>query len=442
MDGKTIITAPGTQVGAATFIAGGIGNIQGLQATGVSAGFRRNPNRRDFAMIVSERPLVASGLFTQNRFAAGPVQVSQEHLGRAKVSDPLNLQAGEGICAVIINSGQANAATGSAGQSIAIQSAQMTAEALGCQPHQVLVASTGVIGKPLQIESFEIGIAKASQSLGKADGSDLASGLAAAEAIMTTDTYAKEAAVRISLPSEGGGSAEVKIAGMVKGSGMIEPHMATLLGVFATDAKLSQAAADAAFRQAIDMSLNRLTVDSDTSTNDTVFFLASAAAGDLIREPEGPLYEAFCAGLTTLCIELARQLAADGEGASKLVTVQITGAQDDADAELAARAVANSPLVKTAIAGHDANWGRVAMALGKSGAAFQQEDVSIRLMGLSVLAAGLPIDFDEDEALRLFEALPEIVIEADLGTGGTGAAQIWTCDLTHDYISINGDYRS
>lgn len=448
LDKSLIITPAGTVRGNAVFIAGGLGNIKGLRSAGVNAGFRRNPNRRDFALIVSDQPAVASGLFTQNRFAAAPVLISREHLQNAQVADAAQIQPSEGVKAVIINSGTANASTGEPGSAVAIASAMLCAEALECEPHQILLASTGVIGKTLAIETFELGIQKALAELGPSDGSSLEAGHAAAEAIMTTDTYAKEAALRYKVPRADGSLVEYNLAGIVKGSGMIEPNMATLLGVFATDAKLTQAAADAAFKQAIDLSLNKLTVDSDTSTNDSVFFIASggavsATSGEIIDiGGEGSAYAAFVEALSTLCIELARQLAADGEGATKLVTVCVTGALTDADADLAARAVANSPLVKTAIAGHDANWGRIAMALGKSGAVFEQSQVSIKLMDLPVCIQGLPISFDEDEALRLFDLLPEIVIEADLGTGGNGTAVIWTCDLTHGYITINGDYRS
>lgn len=455
-DRSAIISAPGTVSGNATFIEGGLGNVRGLRSAGISAGFRRNPNRRDFALVITEKPAVASGLFTTNRFAAAPVFISRAHLLHSSVTDALNPAAGEGVRAIIINSGQANASTGEPGLQTAELSARLTAEIVKCQPHQVLVASTGVIGKPIDSSLFDTGIQKAYDQLGSPDGTDIASGLTAAEAIMTTDTYAKQAAVRATFKSEAC-EYPYSIAGMVKGSGMIEPNMATLLGVFATDALLSQAAADAAFKIAIGKSLNKLTVDSDTSTNDSVFFLATGAAVDKIDaalqadntapqaaliEPDSEAFEQFTEALTTLCIELARQTAADGEGATKLVTVKVSGALDDAQADRAARAVANSPLVKTAIAGHDANWGRICAALGKSGAVFEPEQVSVKLMGLSVFENGLPVDFDEDEALVLFDTLPEIVIEADLGTPGNSQTTIWTCDLTHGYISINGDYRS
>ncbi|MCL1879605.1 MAG: bifunctional glutamate N-acetyltransferase/amino-acid acetyltransferase ArgJ [Actinomycetia bacterium] len=456
----SIWTKPGTRVGAAEFIVGGLSCVKGLRCAGVHAGFKLNSERLDFALMVAERPAVAAGLFTQSRFAAAPVLLSRQHLAFVRRTDRPSASlgqaadnqaaAGQGARAIIINSAKANASTGKAGRALAAESAALVATALGCLPQQVLVASTGVIGQALGLESFQRGIERGLAVLGPADGSDLASGHAAAEAIMTTDTYPKEAAVRVTVadaatatvPNGGGVAAgSYTIAGMVKGSGMIQPQMATMLGVFATDACLSQAAADLAFKQAIDQSLNRVTVDSDTSTNDSAFFLATGAA-EVGIEVGTEAFKVFVQSLCTLTVELARMLAADGEGASKLVTVSVSGAVDQADADRAARSVANSPLVKTAIAGHDANWGRIAMALGKSGAEFDQEQVSISILGLQVLERGLPVPFDEAEALRRFDVFDEVEIQVDLGCPGQGSAVIWTCDLTHQYISINGDYRS
>jgi len=467
LDETLIITKPGTVSGNAVFLPGGLGNIRGLRLAGVYAGFRRNPTRNDFMLAVTEKPAVASAVFTQNVFAAGPVLLSRENIARCVVGDAADISGDEGVRAIIINSGQANAATGEPGLKLAAHTTELVAEAVGCKPHQVLVASTGVIGRLPAEELFVGGIEKAYAALGSADGSDYAAGQAAAEAIMTTDTYAKQAAVRFSVEpgvspgelavgdasdasdardaSDAGGASDAgvyHIGGILKGSGMIQPNMATMLSVVATDASLTQAAADKAFKTAINLSINKVTVDSDTSTNDTVFFLATAGAGGETIDVGTAAYEEFSEALTTLLIELARQLAADGEGATKLVTVVLSGAKDDAQADLAARSIANSPLVKTAIAGHDANWGRIAAAIGKSGAEFDQSKVSIKLLGLPVMAGGLPIDFDEDEALRLFDELVEVEIEVDLGTGGNGCARIWTCDLTHGYIAINADYRS
>ena len=448
----SIATLPDTRVGNATFIPGGLGAVRGLRCAGVSAGFRRNPKRLDLALIVTEKPAVASGVFTRNTFCAAPVSVSRQNLAH-EVMPPEQLEgpaAGSGARAIVLNSGNANASTGQPGWQTALRTTQLAAAKLGCEPQQVLVASTGVIGVPLGPDPFDSGLDLAIQQLGRADGTHLDAGLHAAEAIMTTDTYAKQAAVQFEVGQGGGGAGSAgggtevttyTIGGMVKGSGMIQPNMATLLGVFATDAWLTQAAADAALRQAMDQTLNKVTVDSDTSTNDSVFFLSTGATPGSTIEVGSLAFDAFVAAFTALATDLARQIAYDGEGATRLVTVNVTGAASNAQADAAGRSVANSPLVKTAIAGHDANWGRIAMALGKSGAAFEQHRVSIAVMGIAVCAQGLPVPFDEAAALRGFEQNLEVVIDIDLGAGN-GSARLWTCDLTHGYISINGDYRT
>jgi glutamate N-acetyltransferase/amino-acid N-acetyltransferase len=389
--------------------------------------------RKDLALIVAPEGAVAAGMFTRNIFCAAPVKVSRNHLERVH---------GEhgSVHAIVINSANANAATGEPGMEAAVGTARNVAELLGCQPHEVLVASTGVIGVPLPREPFEKGLPLAVEQLGACLEDDVEAGDACAHAIMTTDTVEKVSAVRFELAQETGPATTCTIGAMAKGSGMIEPNMATMLAVIATDAPLSTEAAKEALRAAVNVSFNKVTVDSDTSTNDSVFLLATGAAGGEPLTPEHPSFSAFVEALTEVCVDLARQIARDGEGATRLVTVNVTGAASGADADLAARAVANSPLVKTAVAGRDANWGRIAMALGKSGAAFEQEDVRIVTMGMLVCDHGLPVPFDEDEALRLFEK-EEIIIDVDLGAGD-GTATIWTCDLTHGYISINGDYRT
>jgi len=446
----SIAAAPGTVQGNATFVAGGLGAVRGLRCAGVSAGFRRNPQRKDLALVVTDAPALAAGVFTQNSFCAAPVQLSRYHLRNTSCpyGEEEKLKAtGQGkrhSRAIILNSGNANANTGTPGLEIASQTAKLVAEQLGCDPFHVLVASTGVIGVPLSAELFQTGVPLAMAALGPSDASPAAhaAALDAAQAIMTTDTLPKQAAVQFTATQSDGLEVTYTIGGMVKGSGMIQPNMATLLGVLATDAWLNQTAMKIALQKAINLTLNRVTVDSDTSTNDSVFMLATGATPGKTINAACPLFAPFVQALTVLLEDLARQIAWDGEGASKLVTVQVTGAKDDKEADAAARSIANSPLVKTAIAGHDANWGRIAMALGKSGAQFEQEDVDIDLMGLAVCRGGLPVAFDEQEALRLFESEKEILINANLGTGGNGQARIWTCDLTHDYITINGDYRT
>jgi glutamate N-acetyltransferase/amino-acid N-acetyltransferase len=473
----SVAASPGTVVGNATFIEGGLGVVRGIRCAGVSAGFRRNPARKDLALVVADKPAVAAGVFTRNVFCAAPVMVSREHLARqlwvagaeagahesaqvgtaagevaeagAHAGTQARITAGEaagtqaGTRAIVLNSGNANASNGERGMATAQATAAIAAEHLGCEPFQVLVASTGVIGVPLDEDTFVTGIPLALAALGAADGTAADAGLAAAQAIMTTDTHPKQAAVTFCAKGDDGAEVTYTIGGMVKGSGMIQPNMATLLGVLATDAWLTQEALDCALRRVMDVTLNKVTVDSDTSTNDAVYLLSTGAnkTAEEIREPTSPLFEPFVSALTALCEDLARQIAYDGEGATRLVTINLSGAANDADADAAGRAIANSPLVKTAIAGHDANWGRIAMAVGKSGVAFRQEDARITIMGLPVYRDGLPVPFDEDEALRLFDENTEIVIDVDLGAGAA-RTRLWTCDLTHEYIAINGDYRS
>ena len=406
-------------------VQGGVCAAAGFVAAGIHAGFRRNPERGDLALVCasSGEPVAAAGVFTRNRFCAAPVQVDREHLGAS----------GGRARAVILNSAVANAATGEPGLGSARATADQLAGLLECAPSEVLVASTGVIGVQLPMGTMAAGIPQVVADLAVDEEHDLA----AAKAIMTTDTVSKRAALRYVDPS----GTTYTVGGMCKGSGMISPNMATMLAVVTTDAPVAPAALDAALHAAADATFNRVTVDGDTSTNDSCFLLASGVAGgDPIDEPTGARYEAFAAALRWVCDSLARQIAADGEGATRLVRVVVRGAADDADAELAARTVATSPLVKTAIAGHDANWGRIAAALGRSGAAFEQQGVDIDILGLPVLRAGLPVAFDEDEALRRFEG-PRVDIVCDLGAG-SGRAALWTCDLTHGYISINADYRS
>lgn len=400
-----------------TYGEGGVTAPAGIRASGVHAGFRKDPQRLDTALVVSDGPdTVACGMFTKNVFCAAPVQVDRE------------LLAQHAPRAVLLNSGIANAATGEPGLAIARKSAQAAARALGLADGEVLVASTGVIGIELPWAPFETGIPALVEKLSRDGGYD------AACAIMTTDTHPKECAVRFTYDGN-----EYAVGGMVKGSGMIQPNMATMLAVVTTDMPVSSACAQDALKQAVDVSFNKVTVDSDTSTNDSVFFFSSGMGAPIAHADEAATVLA--EALRIVCENLARQIAADGEGATKLVTVRVLDANDEADADRAARTIANSPLVKTAVAGHDCNWGRIAAALGRSGASFDQYDVDIDIMGMPVLRAGLPCGFDEDEALRRFEE-DEIVIEVSLGTGGGASARVWTCDLTHEYIHINADYRS
>ena len=406
---------------------GGVTSAQGFKAAGIHAGFRKNPERFDMALVVADEPCACAGTFTQNVFCAAPVIVSREHL--------------EGVSygtarAAVVNSGIANAATGERGLEAAREMARITGDAVGC-PAQEVVASTGVIGQHLPLEPFATGVPAACALLSREGGHD------AARAIMTTDTHPKESAATFSVDAAAYEGCTFTVGGMAKGSGMIMPNMATMISVITTDAPVAADVLHAALVRAVNKSFNKVTVDSDTSTNDTCLLFASGAAAPAGAAPFAPgtsELAAFEEALQVVCVNLARQMAADGEGATRLVTVNVTGAASDADADAAARTVANSPLVKTAITGHDANWGRIAGAIGRSGAAFRQQDVSIDIMGLPVCRDGMTVPFDEDEALRRFED-PEIVIDIDLGAGDAETT-MWTCDFSHEYITINGDYRT
>ena len=407
---------------------GGVTTARGFRACGVHAGFRKDPTRLDLALVAADQPCACAAVFTKNVFCSAPVTVSREHLD------------GEGYGtarAVVVNSGNANAATGDIGLEAARESARIAAEAVGCPPSEVLVASTGVIGVHLPLAPFEEALPAAAALLSKPGGAE------AARAIMTTDTRPKEAAVTFPGDDVGYEGCTFAVGGMAKGSGMIMPNMATMIAVITTDAPVAPDVLHAALVRAANATFNKVTVDSDTSTNDSCFLFASGAAapaGSAPFAPGSPALALFEQALVDVCENLARSMAADGEGATRLVTVNLSGAASPEDADLAARAVANSPLVKTAVFGHDANWGRIAAAIGKSGAAFRQEDAAIDIMGLPVCRGGLTVAFDEEEALRRFEA-PEIVIDIDLGAGAFETT-VWTCDFTHDYITINGDYRS
>ena len=411
---------------------GGITSALGVRAGGIHAGFRKNPHRLDLALVELDRPCAAAGAFTTNRFCAAPVSVSRAHLGSDGCAK---------VRAVVINSGNANAATGEAGIECAERTCQIAADAIGCDPTEVLVASTGVIGQILDVGPFETGVPALHDAIRSADDR-LAGGHDAAHAIMTTDTHPKEYAVSYRSADGAYEGATFTVGGMCKGSGMIMPNMATMIAVIATDAPVAPAALHEVLIDVVKATFNKVTVDSDTSTNDTCIALATgAAAPDAAPiEPGTPAAAELAHAVGAVCQHLAREIAADGEGASKLVTVTVAGAATDEDADTAARAIANSPLVKTAIYGHDANWGRIAMALGKCGVPFDQRDVAIDIMGMPVCREGLTVPFDEDEALRRFDE-PEITIWADLGAG-TCETTVWTCDLTHEYVKINGEYRT
>lgn len=398
-------------------IDGGITAVSGVCAAGVHAGLKKS-EKKDVALIVTDAPAVAAGVFTKNSVTAAPVQVCRQHLADATAQ------------AIIVNSGNANACTGELGMANAQQMAAITAERLGLAANQVLVSSTGVIGQQLPMDIIANGIQLAADALSTEGGDD------AAEAIMTTDTHAKSVAVAVEIDGT-----PVRIGGIAKGSGMIAPNMATMLSFLTTDACITGETLQAALTRVVDDTYNLLTIDTDMSTNDTVLLLATAKAGNPdIAETAGENYDAFCAGLQFVCTELTKMLARDGEGATKLVEVIVKRAKDRGDAEKAARAVAESPLVKTAIFANDANWGRIMMALGKSGAAFHPYQVNVWLGDYQLVKDGMDAGFDEEKATELFAQDP-VRITIDL-RAGDAAITMWTCDYSYDYIRINADYRT
>lgn len=395
---------------------------QGFRAATAACGIKY-ANRDDLALIVSDRPCTAAAVFTTNKVKAAPVHFDMALIKRNN----------DTIRAVVINSGNANACTGQAGFEASARTARAVEETLGLPADSAFVMSTGVIGVPLPVEKIIAGLPEAAIAL------ECESGPAAAKAIMTTDTRPKTCAVRVELPS----GATVSIGGMAKGAGMIAPNMATMLSVVTTDAALSPAALDAALRRVNDLSFSSVTIDGDTSTNDTLVLLANGASAGTVAPIEdlaSPDGAAWLEGLTAVCQWLAREIARDGEGATRFVTITVRGATSDAEARQAAMTVANSPLVKTALFGADPNWGRVLMALGRSGIELDQDKVTLFFGGMKVLEGGMPLDFDEIAAHKLLD-VPEVLIEADLHLAD-GEATVWTCDFSYDYVKINAEYRT
>jgi glutamate N-acetyltransferase/amino-acid N-acetyltransferase len=397
-------------------IDGGITAPRGFKAAGVACGIKASGNL-DLSLLVSDEVASAAGVFTTNLAKAAPVLLSRDHL----------TQSGGRGRAVVINSGCANACTGADGGDHARVMAARTAEALACEATSVLVASTGVIGVKLPIEKVERGIVDAAAQLSPA------SGAAAARAIMTTDPFPKEAAIEASA-----GGRTFRVGGMAKGSGMIEPLMATMLGVITTDAAVAPALLQRALKAAVDDTFNAITVDGECSTNDCVFALANGASGVVIGEQDFPL---LVEALTRVCEPLAIGIVRGGEGATKLVTIEVRGGRTDAEAKQAARAVANSPLVKTAIHGADPNWGRLVAVMGRAGVGFDLDRARVRVGDVELFADGRPYDERAPQASDHLMG-KDVLIRLDLGTGGSGSARMWTCDLSADYVRINAEYRT
>jgi glutamate N-acetyltransferase/amino-acid N-acetyltransferase len=396
---------------------GGITAPRGFRAAGIHCGVKKT--KKDLCLLVSDRPAAGAAVLTTNRVQAAPILVVREQLA-----------AGRPMRAVVVNSGNANACTGERGLRDAWAMADAAGEALGIDRMQVLVSSTGVIGQFLPIEKITAGIASAAGALAPDGGGD------AAEAILTTDTFTKQYAVCYDA-----GGTTITLGGMAKGSGMIAPNMATMLAFITTDAAIEAGILRTALRQAADRSFNRISVDGDTSTNDMVAVLANGASGtSSITSDKDPAYAPFYAALESVLIALSKMIVVDGEGATKFVEIQVRGARSEDEAAQAARAIANSNLVKTAIHGEDANWGRILAAVGYSGIDFDPALSEISFDDVPILRKNYAIDFSEEDAKRVLQK-KEIRITIDLHQGNASAF-FWTCDLSKEYVAINANYRT
>jgi len=392
---------------------GSVGSPKGFLAGGQNIGLRTG--RPDMGWIYSETPASAAGVYTTNVFQAAPLQVTQDSIAEEK-----KLQA------ILVNTVSANSCTGQEGTDNAYTTRKWMAEHLGIADHLVGVASTGVIGMQLPMEKMEKGIAAIELNDVKAPFE---------EAILTTDTKPKHLAVQVEIDGK-----TVTIGGACKGSGMIHPNMATMLGFVTTDADVAPDSLSLALKSVINKSFNCITVDGDTSTNDMVLLLANGQAENQLLSEQHPEWQTFLNGLEIVCQGLAKFIAGDGEGATKLIEVQVSGAKDDHSAEVISKSIVGSSLVKTAVFGSDANWGRVVCAMGYSGERFDPSKVSMALGDIVLFQNGVPIDFDEEKAKNYLDG-NTIVIKTILGEGN-GHAVAWGCDLTYDYVKINASYRS
>jgi len=418
-----ILNGTGAPVPGTAFheIAGGVTAPNGFSAAGIYCGIRKV--KKDIALIVSEEPARCAAVFTLNAVIAAPLVVDKEILKDERT-----------IKAIVVNSGNANACTGEQGMQDAWRMVRETAAALGVPEQQVLVSSTGVIGQYLPMENIVKGIRELPSRLSRSGGFD------AAEAIMTTDTYAKEIALDIALPTNNGTPHTVRIGGIAKGSGMIAPNMATMLAFLTTDAAIAQPLLQNTFSRLIGKSFNRISVDGDMSTNDMAVILANGSSHVPELTAGTKAFAVFEEALEHVLVRLAKMIARDGEGATKLVEIVVKGARSESEAIRAAQSVANSNLVKTAIHGADANWGRILAAVGYSGIAFDPARVELFFDDLPILRPDYQIVIDEVRAKEIFSK-ENITITIDLHQG-TEMANFWTCDLSKDYVHINASYRS
>lgn len=399
-------------------IDGGVCAAKGFKAGAIRCGIRKSQTKKDLAMILSDCECSAAAVYTTNRVKAAPILLTMENLSNGKAR------------AVIVNSGNANACA-PFGIENARREAMAAARALHVAMEDVVVASTGVIGQTLSVECIEEHAGSMEMKYGNS--------MAAAEAIMTTDTKVKTIAVEFEADGK-----TCHIGGICKGSGMIHPNMGTMLSFITTDCAISSEMLDKALKADVKKTFNRVTVDGDTSTNDMCCILANGMAGNLPVEKEGPDYDAFCAALHMVTEDLARKIAADGEGASKLMTCTVSGALDEDTAEQLCKSICSSSLVKAAIFGSDANWGRVLCAMGYSGAAFNTEEVTVEFASkagtVTVCEKGRGLEFNEELAKEILDQ-EEVEINVTLKEG-SGNVTCWGCDLTYDYVKINGDYRT
>ena len=398
----------------------------GFKAAALKAGLRATGTRADCALIVADEPALSAGVFTKNMVAAAPVLYCKETMANSARAR-----------AVLVNAGQANAATGTKGMEDAVASADAVAAALGIDASEVLLESTGVIGKRIKMPELLAAVPTLAANLSA--GADAAA--AAATAICTTDLVRKSIAIEVDL----GGGRRAKIGGMGKGSGMIHPNMATMLGVITTDANVDAAAWKAMLKRAATNSFNQISVDGDTSTNDTVIGLASAAAGGDVIEEGSKEAATLERAVEAVCVAVAKSIAWDGEGATCLIECVVTGATSDADARRVARSVISSSLVKSAVFGHDPNWGRLAAAAGYAGVDFEQSDLRIALGPHVLMERGQPLDYDAVAASAYLKETTgrhgTVTVDVSVGGGG-GAGTAWGCDLTYDYVKINAEYTT
>ncbi len=394
----------------------GVAYPLGFKAAGVKAGIKKSGNL-DVAVIYTEREAAVAGVFTQNAVAAAPVHVSKAAVKTGSAH------------AVVANAGCANACTGEQGMKDARAMASIAARELGCDASDVIVASTGIIGVTLPMDKMEAGIRQAVSELSETGSQN------AGNAIITTDTYSKACATEVEI-----GGKTVRFGAIAKGSGMIQPNMATMLCFITTDAAIDSALLQEALSGITEVSFNMISVDGDMSTNDMVVVLANGAAGNEKLTEKNADYEKFRATLLDMCQELSKRIAADGEGATKFLTIHVTGAKSFADGKTIAMSVAKSPLVKTAFFGQDPNWGRVICAVGYAGVPMDPDKVVVKFGGIPVYAHGVGAEHDE-EALRSVMAQHDILIEVDMGDG-TEEATVWSCDFSYEYVKINGEYHT